>query len=99
LSTQPSMTSRLWSNPNARAALKTLTWFPVIFFFLENGYSTATVQGRSMQVPPTACAMQRNMLSFQSTKLTTWPTAHFQSRFKSTYSRYCSVEPLGCYWP
>jgi hypothetical protein len=44
------MTSRLWSHPNARAAIKTLTWFPVIFFFLENGYSTATVQGRSMQV-------------------------------------------------
>ncbi|KAI9282938.1 peptidase S24/S26A/S26B/S26C [Umbelopsis sp. AD052] len=43
------MTSRLWSNPNARAAIKTLTWFPLLFFFLENGYSTATVQGRSMQ--------------------------------------------------
>ncbi|KAG2171407.1 hypothetical protein INT43_009068 [Umbelopsis isabellina] len=43
------MTSRLWSHPNTRAAIKTLTWFPVIFFFLENGFSTATVQGRSMQ--------------------------------------------------
>jgi hypothetical protein len=78
------MTSRLWSNPNARAAIKTLTWFPLLFFFLENGYSTATVQGRSMQVIWIVSFLPINspFAISMCLALTQREIAHIQSRFK-----------------
>ncbi|SAM06007.1 hypothetical protein [Absidia glauca] len=43
------MYSRLRSNPYASSALKALAWFPVVVFFVDHGFSYATVEGRSMQ--------------------------------------------------
>lgn len=44
------MYSRLRSNPYASSTLKALAWFPVVVFFVDHGFSYATVEGRSMQV-------------------------------------------------
>ncbi|KAL1923399.1 uncharacterized protein VTP21DRAFT_8379 [Calcarisporiella thermophila] len=41
--------SKFWSHPVTITVAKTLKWLPVAFFFVEHGYSIATVNGRSMQ--------------------------------------------------
>ncbi|ORY98560.1 mitochondrial inner membrane protease subunit 2 [Syncephalastrum racemosum] len=41
--------ARLRANPYAVSAFKALTWFPVVVFFVDHGFSYATVDGRSMQ--------------------------------------------------
>ncbi|RUS27302.1 hypothetical protein BC938DRAFT_483458 [Jimgerdemannia flammicorona] len=41
--------SKLWSSPTTRTVLRTLTWIPVFVFFIDHGYSFASVEGRSMQ--------------------------------------------------
>ncbi|KAI8084947.1 mitochondrial inner membrane protease subunit 2 [Halteromyces radiatus] len=43
------MYSRLRSNPYTSSVLKALPWIPVVVFFVDHGFSYATVEGRSMQ--------------------------------------------------
>ncbi|SAM01568.1 hypothetical protein [Absidia glauca] len=43
------MYSRMRSSPYTSTVLKTLAWMPVAIFFVDRGFSCATVDGRSMQ--------------------------------------------------
>jgi hypothetical protein len=58
------MYSRLRSNPYASSALKALAWFPVVVFFVDHGFSYATVEGRSMQVRKDALDSTEHARSF-----------------------------------
>jgi inner membrane protease subunit 2 len=42
--------SKLRSNPYTASVITALTWVPVAVFFVDHGFSYATVSGRSMQV-------------------------------------------------
>ncbi|KAI8047598.1 peptidase S24/S26A/S26B/S26C [Thamnidium elegans] len=41
--------SKLKGNPYTASVITALTWVPVAIFFVDHGYSYATVSGRSMQ--------------------------------------------------
>jgi hypothetical protein len=58
------MYSRLRSNPYASSALKALAWFPVVVFFVDHGFSYASVEGRSMQVRTDALDITERVCSF-----------------------------------
>lgn len=40
----------LFHNFNVRTFIRAAAWGPVIFFFVEHGFSIGSIQGRSMQV-------------------------------------------------
>lgn len=43
---------KLRSNPYTASVITALTWVPAAIFFVDHGYSYATISGRSMQVEP-----------------------------------------------
>ncbi|CAO3624409.1 unnamed protein product [Cunninghamella echinulata] len=58
------MYSRIRSSPYTPAVLKGLAWIPVAIFFVDHGFSYATVEGRFMQPTfnPDANKLQRDVV-------------------------------------
>ncbi|CAO3644518.1 unnamed protein product [Cunninghamella blakesleeana] len=58
------MYAKLKSSPYTKAVLKGIAWVPAVIFFVDHGFSYATVEGKSMQPTfnPNTSMLQRNVV-------------------------------------